>query len=178
MKIKTFITACLITAAGISLASADNVSVADVKMLVKAGMSEEVILSHIRNEHAVFHLSTAEIIDLKDAGVSQKVIDYMINTSAGTPPAPVKEVVVTTPAPVQEVTVGSAAPAVIVETIPASPGPDFVWVAGYWTWRHHRFGFGHWEWTPGCWVHPPHHGAVWIVGGWDRHGGWIEGHWR
>ena len=44
MKTKTFLAACLITAAGITLTSAENVSVADVKMLAKAGMSDEVIL--------------------------------------------------------------------------------------------------------------------------------------
>jgi hypothetical protein len=28
----------------------------------------------------VYHLSAAEILDLKDAGLSEKVIDFMINT--------------------------------------------------------------------------------------------------
>jgi len=54
--------------------------VADVKALAKAGLSDEVILSHIRNSHAVYRLTTAEIIDLKGSGVSEKVIDFMINT--------------------------------------------------------------------------------------------------
>lgn len=53
---------------------------ADVKALAKAGLSDEVILSHIRNSRAVYHLTTAEIIDLKGSGVSEKVIDFMINT--------------------------------------------------------------------------------------------------
>ncbi len=56
--------------------------VADVKALVKAGLSEEVILSQIRKSHAVYHLTTAEIIDLKESGVSEKVIDFMINTAS------------------------------------------------------------------------------------------------
>jgi len=60
-----------------------SVSVADVKALVKAGLSDDVILSHIRNSQVVYHLTTAEIIDLKNAGVSEKVIDYMINTASG-----------------------------------------------------------------------------------------------
>ena len=53
---------------------------ADVKMLAKSGVSDEVILSQIRNSHTVYHLSAAEILDLKDAGLSEKVIDFMINT--------------------------------------------------------------------------------------------------
>ncbi|HUI07047.1 MAG TPA: hypothetical protein VL486_08575 [Verrucomicrobiae bacterium] len=55
---------------------------ADVKALVKSGISDEVILSQIRNSRAVYHLTTAEIIDLKTSGVSEKVIDSMINTAS------------------------------------------------------------------------------------------------
>ena len=65
----------------------------DIKMLAKSGVSDEVILSQIRNTHTVYHLSAAEILDLKDAGVSEKVIDFMINTpslyrSSRPPPPP------------------------------------------------------------------------------------------
>src|SRR5262249_44674472 len=63
-------------------------SVADVKALAKAEVSDEVILSQIRNTHSAFHLSTAEILDLKDAGVSQKVIDFMINSPSVVGSAP------------------------------------------------------------------------------------------
>jgi hypothetical protein len=59
-----------------------SLGVADVKALAKAGLSEEVILSHIRNSQAVYRLTTAEIIDLKESGVSEKVIDFMINTAS------------------------------------------------------------------------------------------------
>jgi len=65
----------------------------DVKMLAKSGVSDEVILSQIRNSHSIYRLSAAEILDLKDAGVSEKVIDFMINTpslyrSTRPPPPP------------------------------------------------------------------------------------------
>ena len=67
-------------------------SLADVKMLAKAGMSDEVIISQIRNSHTVYRLSAADILDLKDAGLSERVIDFMINTPAlyhsSRPPAP------------------------------------------------------------------------------------------
>ena len=179
MKIKTFLAVCLITVAGISLARAETVSVADVKMLAKAGMSDEVILSHIRNAHAMYRLSTAEIIELKDAGASQKVIDFMINTAPAV--APDSPAPAPAPAQVQEVSVGTSAPAVIVETMPVAPAPGYIWVPGYWAWRHHRFGFGHWEWVPGMWTVPPHRDAVWIGGRWEPHRGvniWVDGHWR
>ena len=60
-----------------------SLGVADVKALVKAGLSDEVILNQIRNSRVVYHLTAVEIIDLKESGVSEKVIDSMINT----PPA-------------------------------------------------------------------------------------------
>ena len=65
----------------------------DIKMLAKSGVSDEFILSQIRNSHSVYRLSAAEILDLKDAGVSEKVIDFMINTpslyrSSRPPPPP------------------------------------------------------------------------------------------
>lgn len=53
---------------------------ADIKALAKAGLSDEVIISQIRNSRAVYRLTTAEIIDLTESGVSQRVIDFMINT--------------------------------------------------------------------------------------------------
>ncbi|MCX7887016.1 MAG: glycine zipper domain-containing protein [Verrucomicrobiae bacterium] len=53
---------------------------ADIKAMSKAGVSDEVIISQIRNSRTVYRLTTAEIIDLKESGVSQKVIDFMINT--------------------------------------------------------------------------------------------------
>ena len=54
---------------------------ADVKSLVKAGLSDKVILNQIRNSHVVYHLTAVEIIDLKESGVSEKVIDFMISTA-------------------------------------------------------------------------------------------------
>lgn len=59
-----------------------TMTVADIKALAKGGLSDEVILSQIRSNHAVFNLSTEEIIDLNTSKVSQKVIDFMINTGS------------------------------------------------------------------------------------------------
>ena len=202
MKTKIFIAACLITAAGIHRACADPVSVADIKALAKAGVSDAVILSQIRNSQTVFHLSTEELIELKTTGVSQPVIDFMLNTVPGTvpeppastdatpvkevavatpPPAPVKEVTVVTPVPapvqIQEMAVGTSAPGPLVESVPPAPAPDFVWVSGVWRWRHIRLGFGYWEWLPGYWTRPPYRDAIWIGGGWGHRGGRSD-HWH
>ncbi|MCG3149016.1 MAG: hypothetical protein PCFJNLEI_02468 [Verrucomicrobiae bacterium] len=56
-------------------------STAEVKALVKAKLSDEVIISQIRSSRTVFHLKTDEIIELRDSGVSEDVIKFMINTA-------------------------------------------------------------------------------------------------
>lgn len=58
----------------------EQLSVDDIKAMAKNGLSDNVIIGQIQSTHSVFHLTTNEIIDLKDSGVSQKVIDYMIQT--------------------------------------------------------------------------------------------------
>jgi hypothetical protein len=172
-----------------SAAQGQPPGVPDIKMLAKNGVSDEVILSQIRNSHTVYHLSAAEIIDLKDAGVSQKVIDFMINTpstnpggpaAVATPPvaAPAPAVTAAPPPPPPPVVaeVGSEPPPPMVETVVVSPGPQYIWVAGRWRWYGRR-----WIWARGEWIIPPHHGAVWVEGRWGRRFGgvaWIDGHWR
>jgi hypothetical protein len=61
---------------------------ADIKALARAGVGDDIIISQIRNSHTVYRLSTADIIDLKDSGVSNRVIDFMINTPSLYPPPP------------------------------------------------------------------------------------------
>jgi outer membrane lipoprotein SlyB len=64
---------------------------ADIKALAKSGVSDDIIISQIRNSRTMYRLSTAEIIDLKDSGVSPRVINFMINTPEGwnqPPPSP------------------------------------------------------------------------------------------
>ena len=55
-------------------------SVADVKALAKAGVSDDVIISQIRNTRTVYHLAAMDVIGLRDAGVSEKVLNFMLNT--------------------------------------------------------------------------------------------------
>jgi hypothetical protein len=71
--------------------------------------------------------------------------------------------------------VGAEPPAPIVEYVPVSPYPGYVWIGGYWGWR------GGWYWNAGHYALPPARGAAWVAGGWV-HGGrgwvWHGGHWR
>jgi hypothetical protein len=45
-----------------------------------------------------------------------------------------------------------------VYRVPAQPGPDFVWVEGYW----YPQG-SHYRWHDGYWTRPPFAGAYWVA---------------
>ena len=81
-----------------------------------------------------------------------------------------------TPAPQVAVTlVAQEPPTPIVEAIPLSPGADFVWISGSWTWQNR------WVWTSGYYSHRPFGHADWVPGYWShQHNGWAweRGHWR
>ncbi|TAL04011.1 MAG: hypothetical protein EPO07_05460 [Verrucomicrobia bacterium] len=139
---------------------------ADVKALSRAGLSDDVIISQIRNTHTSYHLSSGDIIELHDAGVSQKVIEFMINTSGTSSAAPGSSEVVY---------VDSAPPPPPAETIVVAPGPGYVWIGGEWEWRNR------WVWVGGRWAAPPRPGVVWVGGYWSRGPrGYVRvhGHWR
>jgi len=138
-------------------------TIADVKSLAKAGISEDVIINQISTSHTVFHLSSADIIDLRDSGVSDKVVNYMINTATTVSSAPVTVIEQAPPPP----------PA---ETVIVAPGPDYVWIDGEWVW-----GGASWVWIGGHWGYPPYPHAVWVEGrSWHDHYGWHHerGRWR
>ncbi len=141
-------------------------SIADVKALAAARVSDDVIINQIRNSHTVYHLSTADIIDLHNSGVSENVINFMINTPSlvGDSSADQTTTVVEEPPPPP-----------LVETVTLAPGPGYVWIGGDWVWS------GRWVWRAGYWGYPPYPHAVWVGGYWGRgpHGwGRRPGHWR
>lgn len=132
-------------------------SIADIKAMAKAGVSDDIIINQIINTHSAYNLDANDIIDLKSSGVSDKVITYMMNTSAN---------VVATQAP----------PPPQTDVVVASPGPGYVWVNGDWTWNGVT-----WVWIGGRWVLPPYAHAVWIGPRWERGPRrWhrVPGHWR
>jgi Glycine zipper len=114
-------------------------AVSDVQALAHAGIGDDLIISQIRNSRTVYHLTTADIIALKNSGVSERVIDFMINTPSQLEPAQVAGVVGPTP------------PAPQPETVVVAPGPDYFWVTGAWLWLGDR-----WSWRRGYWHRPSH----------------------
>ena len=115
-------------------------SVDDVQALSRAGIGDDLIISQIRNSRTIYHLTTADIIALKNSGVSERVIDFMINTPSQTPSAQVAGVI------------GPSPPPPPPQTVVIAPGPDYVWVGGAWLWLGNR-----WSWRPGYWHRPYRH---------------------
>ncbi len=73
--------------------------------------------------------------------------------------------------------VNSAPPPLPVYYQPAVPGPDFIWMPGYWAW-----GPGGYYWVPGTWVLSPQVGLYWTPGywSWNPYCGcyaWQDGYW-
>lgn len=137
-------------------------AIADVKALAKAAVSDDVIITQIELSHTIYHLSASDIIDLHNAGVSPRVINYMINTP-------------NTATPVSATVAASPPPPPPSEVVVVAPSPDWVWIAGEWEWN------GRWIWVAGHWAPPPYTHAVWIHGYWTRgpHGWYrVPGRWR
>lgn len=68
-------------------------------------------------------------------------------------------------------------PTVVVHAGPR-PGPNHVWVDGYWAWNP---GPGRYDWVAGSWRIPPGRYTVWVPGHWKktRYGWyWVDGHWK
>jgi hypothetical protein len=71
------------------------------------------------------------------------------------------------------------APAAPFEVITTSPGPDYVWINGYYDWEgpapyRHRWVAGHWD-------RPARPQSAWVNGEWEHneHGyRWRRGYWR
>jgi hypothetical protein len=70
------------------------------------------------------------------------------------------------------VTIGPPPPPRVVRVQPVRPGPDYVWVEGYWypSGRHYR-------WHEGYWTRAPYSGARWVGPRYES-GRYYEGRWE
>jgi hypothetical protein len=56
--------------------------------------------------------------------------------------------------------------------VPPQPGPDYVWVEGYWYPEN-----GQYRWHNGYWTHPPYADAYWVAP-YYQSGKYYTGHWE
>lgn len=158
--------------------------VQEVVKLTQAGVSDDVILTQVRNNQATYNLTADQIIALKDMGVSQPVIRALIgggSTVAVTAAPPT-----TLTATVAE----TAAPAVTLESFKVQlasagswiqvPGVGLCWqptvVNTTPGWRPY-FDHGHWVYTDAGWSWESDYAwgnIVFHYGRWTRfHGHWV-----
>jgi hypothetical protein len=89
---------------------------ADIVKMVKAGLAENTIVLAIQNKPSSFDTSPEELIRLKEQGVSQVVLNAMLNASNPAPAAPA-------PAPSE--------PPPAAQQTQSDQGPAGVWVEFY-----------------------------------------------
>lgn len=58
----------------------DPLSLYDIKALARAHVSDGVIIRYLRDHETVYNLDSNDVEGLRKAGVSQSVIDYMLQT--------------------------------------------------------------------------------------------------
>lgn len=68
--------------AALPLVSAAEVTREDIRKLLKAGISEDIIVSFIRANGPVAKLSADDIVELKGAGAGEKVLSALTSTPA------------------------------------------------------------------------------------------------
>ncbi|HVW11359.1 MAG TPA: YXWGXW repeat-containing protein [Bryobacteraceae bacterium] len=70
------------------------------------------------------------------------------------------------------ISIGAPPPPRVLRVHPRQPGPDFIWVDGYW----YAEG-GRWVWHQGYWTRPPYAGATWIAPRYEG-GRFFAGYWN
>jgi hypothetical protein len=77
------------------------------------------------------------------------------------------------------ITIGTPPPLRVLRVRPVSPGPDHIWVDGYWypVGNHYKWHDGYWTRVPypaARWVGPRYEGGRYFVGYWDGERGRME----
>jgi hypothetical protein len=67
--------------------------------------------------------------------------------------------------------IGAPPPPRVVRVLPLSPGPEYVWIDGYW----YPVG-SHYKWHAGYWTRPAYPAARWIAPRYER-GRYFAGYW-
>jgi hypothetical protein len=58
----------------------DDLSLYDIKSLSRAGVSDGITLRYLRDRGTVYELNSEDVASLRKAGVSQSLVDYMLQT--------------------------------------------------------------------------------------------------
>ena len=64
----------------------DALSLYDIKALTHARVNDGIIIRYLRDHGTIYYLNSKDVDDLAKAGVSQSIIDYMLQTAQRNPP--------------------------------------------------------------------------------------------
>jgi hypothetical protein len=70
------------------------------------------------------------------------------------------------------INIGPPPPPRVVYVHPARPGPEFMWIEGYWYPKK-----GHYHWHEGYWAQRPYEGSLWVAPRYDGHR-YFVGYWQ
>jgi len=138
---KKFALAVAILAAAPLAATAD-VTKEDIKKLVAAGISDDVIMSYIRTNGPVAKLSADDVVELKQAGASEKVLAAAMGAPAAAPAprAETVERVVERPVYVPQTS--------YVYSTPSYAYPSYSYVSGYDPYYYRPYYYGSYSCAP------------------------------
>lgn len=160
----------------------------EVLQLVQAKISDGTIITYVQNSGTVYGLNAAQIIYLKQQGVSEAVINAMLNqrgamASTAPTPAPANN------APGTAQTTASTTATVVQPTTPA-PATTYIvpdtqtydyndWATPYWYYPYYSpYYYGYYGWPAGVYWgwHGGYYGGGWHGGGgFHGGGGWHGG---
>ena len=130
--------------AGLSLAAAAQVTKEDIKKLTAAGISDDVILSYVKSNGGVARLSAEDVVDLKQAGASEKLLTSILSIPSASQPKASEKPALGPPPPATTTVVDSAPYASLPTTVYAS---DYYYPSTYYypsSWYYPAY----WSWYP------------------------------
>jgi hypothetical protein len=126
--------------------------VQDVVKLKQAGLSDDVILTQVKNSGATYNLTADQIVYLKNQGVSEDVIKALISGSGSAAPAAPPAMTPATPPPAPPPSVAASAPPPMAP--PSQPAPPPAGVPSLDAFQAQLAPYGNWIQVPGyglCW---------------------------
>ncbi len=140
--------------AALPFALSAQVTKEDLKKLAAAGISDEVILSYVRANGPVMKLSAEDVIELKQAGASEKVLSVALGNAP--PPAPAYQPSYDQPVPRQTYT--APATTYVVDSSPYYYQPS-VSYASYVQSPYYYPSYGYYGGYYGSACYPRYYGA-------------------
>lgn len=178
----------IVMAAGAASAGDRTLSVDDILRLHAAGVGDDIIISEIVVTDTVFDLDVEEILRLQEAGASERLLQFMIDTArAGTASSEDEAVAPSATEPDDEAYDDEDEQAYVVEEptprvfVSLNWGYPAWWYDYYWRdYWYYDCGYYPWRvsysWACGTWYPSWYYGRCWAPAGWGYQYAWWSHH--